>query len=86
MNVWFATPLLSCLVALTACAHATDSAATGASQATSETVQAGQSVSMQPGKSVALPDRSQLRFVAVASDSRCKPNVQCIWAGEAVLE
>jgi hypothetical protein len=82
--------LLSCVLALTACAHAgpaSSSAATGGSSgSTPETVRAGQSVSLQPGHSAVLSDRSQLRFVAVTSDSRCKPNVQCIWAGEAVLE
>ncbi|MGO4261763.1 hypothetical protein AB4Y92_14355 [Lysobacter sp. TAB13] len=90
MKLLIVLPLLSCVLALTACAHAGpagSSAATGGSSGgASETVRAGQSVSLQPGHSVVLSDRSQLRFVAVTSDSRCKPNVQCIWAGEAVLE
>ncbi|MGO1068468.1 hypothetical protein [Lysobacter sp. CA199] len=79
--------MLSCVFALAACAHAAPGDASPASaSADSETVQAGGSVTLQPGGSVKLHDGSSLRFVAVASDSRCKPNVQCIWAGEAALE
>lgn len=74
--------LLSCVFALAACAHAGPSAGSGAAT----TVTADQSFALQPGASATLPDRSTLRFVAVASDSRCKPGTQCIWAGEAVLE
>ncbi len=37
----------------------------------------GQSAQIGPGAS--------LHFEALANDSRCKPNVQCIWAGEVTL-
>ena len=67
---------LACALALVACAHA---GGEGRSLA------AGQSAQLSPGDSVALPDRSRLRFVQVVNDSRCRPNVQCIRAGEAVL-
>jgi len=45
----------------------------------------GSSFAMQPGETVKLSDRSTLRYVAVKSDSRCPPGVQCIQAGNAVL-
>ena len=38
---------------------------------------------MQPGQEVALPDGGGLHYVRVADDSRCQPDVQCIWAGDA---
>ncbi|MEH6421871.1 hypothetical protein [Pseudomonas sp. CGJS7] len=85
-----AVSMLSCILALTACAHAAPGEASPtpapAESNDSERVQAGGSVTLQPGGSVTLHDRSRLRFVGVTSDSRCKPNVQCIWAGEAALE
>lgn len=83
MKPLLAASMLSCVIALTACAHA---GATDASASKSPTAKAGETIALQPGGSVALTDGSQLRFVAVTSDSRCKPNVQCIWAGEAVLD
>lgn len=30
-----------------------------------------------------LPDGSRLQYINVTNDSRCKPNVQCVWAGQA---
>jgi hypothetical protein len=38
-----------------------------------------------PGQSAALQD-GLLRYVRLANDSRCKPDVQCVWAGDAVIE
>ncbi|SDY46288.1 hypothetical protein SAMN04487939_102254 [Lysobacter sp. yr284] len=68
---------LACALALSACAHA------GAGG--ERTLAAGEAAPLRPGDSVALPDRSRLRFVEVTSDSRCRPGLQCIRAGEAVL-
>lgn len=45
----------------------------------------GATVALMPGQSAALPD-GQLRYLRLASDSRCKPGVQCVWAGDAVIE
>lgn len=45
----------------------------------------GSSFTMRPGEAVKLSDRSTLRYVTVKSDSRCRPDVQCIHAGNAVL-
>ena len=45
----------------------------------------GATVALMPGQSAALPD-GQLRYLRLANDSRCKPGVQCVWAGDAVIE
>jgi len=76
----FAAALLSGILAMTACAHA------GQDPAASKAVTPGQSFALARGESASLPDRSRLRFVAISADSRCPPKVQCVWAGDAVLE
>jgi hypothetical protein len=43
----------------------------------------GDTFSLASGESVALSDRSTLRYVRVTNDSRCPPGKQCIWAGDA---
>lgn len=73
---------------LLACALASLGMACAAAPATgqadhSRTVAAGQTFAMSPGDSVGLPDRGTLRYVALKSDSRCRPDVRCVWAGDA---
>lgn len=49
-------------------------------------VQPGQPFQLKVGQTAALPDSSlALRFEAVAQDSRCPVDVQCIWAGDGVV-
>lgn len=43
----------------------------------------GQDFSMQVGERAMLADHTMLRYVGVGNDSRCPPDVQCIWAGDA---
>ena len=43
----------------------------------------GSDFTMQPGTQVLLADHGSLRYLRVRQDSRCKPDVQCIWAGDA---
>ncbi|GHB93261.1 hypothetical protein [Thermomonas carbonis] len=45
----------------------------------------GSTVALMPGQSASLAD-GLLRYVRVSNDSRCKPDVQCVWAGDAVIE
>jgi hypothetical protein len=45
----------------------------------------GQSFSMQPAESVTFADHSQLRYMRLVADSRCRPDVQCIRAGDAEI-
>ncbi len=40
---------------------------------------------MRPGDSVTLTNNGSLRYLSMVNDSRCMPNVQCIWAGNAEL-
>ena len=47
------------------------------------TVQAGQPFELAPGAQVALAGGGTLRYVGMANDSRCAPDVQCVWAGDA---
>lgn len=86
MKPLFAASMLSCVFALAACAHAAPSDRADANPETGDGARPGQPLSMRPGDEVTLPDRSRLRFVAVTADSRCKPGLQCIWAGDATLE
>jgi hypothetical protein len=43
----------------------------------------GDSFRMRPGTSVAVQGEGTLLYVKVVNDSRCKPDVQCVWAGDA---
>ncbi len=45
----------------------------------------GTTVALMPSQSASLPD-GLLRYVRLVNDSRCKPGVQCVWAGDAVIE
>ncbi|MGH8032270.1 MAG: hypothetical protein ACREO8_07890 [Luteimonas sp.] len=38
------------------------------------------------GERVQLAGRGTLRYVRVANDSRCPPDVRCVWAGDAEVE
>jgi hypothetical protein len=38
---------------------------------------------MPAGGKVSLPDASTLRYIGIANDSRCPPDVMCIRAGDA---
>ena len=43
----------------------------------------GDTFGMVPGTTVPLPGEGALRYASVVNDSRCMPDVQCIWAGDA---
>lgn len=45
----------------------------------------GQLAVLLPGQATRLDDGSTLQFTGVPEDSRCPPDVQCIWAGDARL-
>ena len=48
-----------------------------------DTVADGTTFALAPGAMVALADASTLRYERVVNDSRCQPDVQCVWAGDA---
>ena len=58
---------------------------TGAQPADTNTVADGASVILAPGQSVTLADNSRIDYVKLDNDSRCPPDVQCVWAGDAVI-
>lgn len=45
----------------------------------------GQSFDLLPGQEVQVADTGKLRYDVLVNDSRCRPDVQCIWAGDATL-
>lgn len=65
--------LLAAVLCLSACASAGEG----------RVLRSGGTASLAPGDTVALPDRSTLRFVGLRNDSRCPPGVACIRAGDA---
>lgn len=74
--------LMIALVALNlaACTTAPASPATDASR-----VADGSSFTLAPGQSAQLADDSRIDYVKLISDSRCRPDVQCVWAGDATI-
>ena len=72
------------LIALAAIALAACTT-TGAQPADTNTVADGASVELAPGESATLADDSRLDYVKLDGDSRCRPDVQCVWAGDATI-
>ena len=68
---------------LTACASGTGSNNPGAHEPPLLQLESGQPTQFKPGDTAILPDGSHLTYQSLASDSRCKPGVQCVWAGDA---
>ncbi len=44
----------------------------------------GATIALVPGQTATLANGS-LRYVRLVNDSRCAPDVQCVWAGDAVI-
>ena len=59
--------------------------ATGAAGDTARSVADGGTFTLAVGERVKLADDSTLRYVKLVNDSRCPPNVQCVWAGDAII-
>lgn len=75
----FRSILLVCgLMSMTACATQTVGGSPGGRM-----IQDGQTFTMHAGERITFADASALRYVRVTNDSRCPPNVQCVWAGDA---
>ena len=45
----------------------------------------GEEFALSVAESAALPGEGLLEFAQVVSDSRCPVDVQCVWAGDAVV-
>src|SRR5690606_12852426 len=78
--------LAAALLAMAGCnsvaSGSRDAPATGRA-ASVATIADGSTFHMRPGQSVRLADGSTLRYERLANDSRCMPDVQCVWAGDA---
>ena len=48
-------------------------------------VAVGQAFDLLPGQQVDIAGAGTLRYASLVNDSRCRPDVQCIWAGDATL-
>ena len=46
---------------------------------------APQTVTLGVGERAILMDGSQLTYLRLVNDSRCPPDVQCVWAGDATI-
>lgn len=53
-------------------------------RAATETGEGTATVSLRPGEQASLAGGS-LRYLRLVNDSRCAPDVQCIWAGDAEI-
>jgi len=51
--------------------------------ATADAVIVDSDFTMSAGEQVSFPDASTLRYIGIANDSRCPPDVMCIRAGDA---
>jgi len=43
----------------------------------------GNDYQLRPGQEIPLRDGGRLRYEHLVNDSRCAPDVQCVWAGDA---
>lgn len=67
---------LTCAAFLGACAMPTNLGIRAADGAT---------IALSPGQTARLANGGSLRYVRLVSDSRCAPDVQCVWAGDGVI-
>lgn len=77
--------LLAMTMLLTvACASTADTNESSTDAASQPTVDESRVV-LSLGQSTRLSDASQLSYTSLIDDSRCAPNVQCVWAGDAEI-
>ena len=72
--------LLAAVIALTSCQS------TGNASTSSGAVSVPGDYALRVGQSLMLADGSLLTYVRVVADSRCRPDVQCIRAGDADIK
>jgi hypothetical protein len=74
------------LALLAGCASAAQEASPPAAAPPAETATDGMhTVILGVGESATLADGSRLTYRQLVNDSRCAPDVQCIWAGDAEI-
>lgn len=81
--------MLAALALLAGCASATQDPdpAVPADTSASAQAEAGNSreLILGVGETTALADGSRLTYLQLVNDSRCPPDVQCVWAGDAEI-
>ena len=79
---------LACIpLLLAACASTvpTSTGPTGSAPAGASPASDGSTVSLGLGQSALLADNSLLTYTRLVNDSRCAPDVQCVWEGDAEI-
>lgn len=73
-------PFLLASALLAGCATAP-----AADRASQDAVRDGSEVQLGIGQAARLADGSRLTYLRLDNDSRCAPDVQCVWAGDAEI-
>lgn len=68
---------------LSACASGSNAGPSAHPAAPPPQLTVGTPAHLAPGDKAILPDGAVLTFQSIVNDSRCKPGVQCVWAGDA---
>lgn len=77
--------LLAMLVLLPAACTTTDTRAIPANGNASQPTVDDSRVTLGLGQSTQLSDGSRLSYTSLVNDSRCAPDVQCVWAGDGEI-
>lgn len=77
--------ILAMTLLLPAACAVTDNTAKSTADAASEATIDDSRITLGLGQSRALSDGSQLSYTSLVNDSRCSPDVQCVWAGDAEI-
>jgi hypothetical protein len=78
--------ILAMILLLPAACAATDNTSKPSSDAASQPIVNDGRVTLGLGQSTQLSDGSRLSYTSLINDSRCAPDVQCIWAGDAEID
>jgi hypothetical protein len=73
------------LIALAFLTLAACTTAPASPAADANTIADGSSFTLAPGQSAQLADDSRIDYIKLTGDSRCRPDVQCVWAGDATI-
>lgn len=78
-------PTLLAMILLLPTACATNGSPTHRAEGADHPATADSNVTLGLGQTSVLNDGSRLSYTSLVNDSRCAPDVQCIWAGDAEI-
>ncbi|MEO6227521.1 MAG: hypothetical protein ABIO61_06655 [Thermomonas sp.] len=78
-------PTLLAMILLLPTACATNASTTNPADGADHPATADSNVTLGLGQTTVLNDGSRLSYTSLVNDSRCAPDVQCIWAGDAEI-